>query len=107
MDENEDENESTSLVVETPASRFMRPGFGNSCSFVEFVSKLGQLRTTANQDKSFEKERRVHAAAWQKGSLCRLKPAFLGDGVKLCPSKFLENILIFCCNLSGCNCVCG
>ena len=31
------------------------------------------------------KERRVHAAAWQKGSLCRLKPAFPGSGVKLRP----------------------
>jgi hypothetical protein len=44
-----------------------------------------QLCTTANPDKSLEKERRVHAAAWQKGSPCRLKPAFLGDGVELCP----------------------
>jgi hypothetical protein len=32
---------------------------------------------------SLGKERRVHAAAGQKENLCRLKPAFLGGGVKL------------------------
>jgi hypothetical protein len=34
MNENEDENESTSLVVETPALRFMLPDFGSSGSSV-------------------------------------------------------------------------
>jgi hypothetical protein len=42
-----------------------------------------QLHTTANPDKGLGKERRVHAAAWQKGSHCRLKPAFLDGGAKL------------------------
>ncbi|MGD0744219.1 MAG: hypothetical protein ABSA45_03600 [Verrucomicrobiota bacterium] len=42
-----------------------------------------QLRTTVIPDKSSGKERCVHAAAWQQGSFCRLKPAFLGGDVKL------------------------
>jgi hypothetical protein len=42
-----------------------------------------QLHTPANPDKGLGKERRVHAAAWQKGSHCRLKPAFLDGGAKL------------------------
>ena len=44
-----------------------------------------QLAPLPNPDTGFGKERRVHAAAWQKGSLCRLKPAFLGGGAKRCP----------------------
>jgi hypothetical protein len=49
--------------------------------------KGAQLHTTANPDKGLGKERRVHAAARQKGSLCRLKPAFLGVDVKLRPNQ--------------------
>ena len=39
--------------------------------------------------KYLGKERRIHAAAGQKGSLCRLKPAFLGGGAKLRPFQVL------------------
>ena len=49
----------------------------------------GATLTTANPDKSLAKERRVHAAAWQKGSLCRLKPAFRGQ-VSSCAGGRLE-----------------
>jgi hypothetical protein len=49
--------------------------------------KWAQLRTTANPDKNLGKERRVHAAAWQKESLCRLKPAFLDSDAKLHPGR--------------------
>jgi len=46
-----------------------------------------QLDPAANPDKGLGKERRVHAAAGQNGSLCRLKPAFLGGGAKLRPNS--------------------
>jgi len=49
--------------------------------------KRTQLRITANPDRGRGKERRVHAAACQKGGLCRLKPAFLGSEVKLRPNN--------------------
>ena len=41
------------------------------------------LRITANPGTKATEWNAVHAAAWQKGSLCRLKPAFLGAGAKL------------------------
>ncbi|MGD0745838.1 MAG: hypothetical protein ABSA45_11860 [Verrucomicrobiota bacterium] len=48
-------------------------------------ARRAQLRITASPDKGFKKERRVHAAAWRKGRLCRPKPAFLDAGAKLRP----------------------
>jgi hypothetical protein len=48
------------------------------------------LAVTSHQrqpDKGLGKERRVHAAAWQKVSLCRLKPAFLVTDFTLTTSE--------------------